>query len=93
MPNLEVEVRENIALNPNFRRYIQNILRFTKREAEVRKQALPFVPTHYIRTFDVISEVICVLLRRMKNKRSHLSQHAISELLKRFPYMCALTLS
>ena len=33
------------------------ILRFTKEETEVRKQALPFVPARYIRTFDVISEV------------------------------------
>ena len=37
---------------------------FTKEEAEVRKQALPFVPARYIRTFDVISEVKFVLPRR-----------------------------
>ena len=52
------------------------------------KQALPFVRTRSIRTLDVISEVICVLLRRSSRigkKRSHLSQHAISELLKPFP--------
>ena len=40
------------------------ILRVTKQEAEVRKQALPFVPARYIRTFDVISEVNYVLPRR-----------------------------
>ena len=40
------------------------ILRFTEEEAGVRKQALLFVPARYIRTFDVISEVNCVLLRR-----------------------------
>ena len=39
------------------------ILRFTK-EAEARKQALPFVPARYIRTFVGISEVDCVLPRR-----------------------------
>ena len=41
----------------------------------------------YIRIFDVISELYSVLLRRrrrFKNKLSHLSQHAISEVLKRF---------
>ena len=36
---------------------------FTKEEAEVRKQTFPFVPARYIRTFDVMSEVNCVLLR------------------------------
>ena len=35
------------------------IFRFTKEEPEVQKQALPFVPARYIRTFDVISEVNC----------------------------------
>ena len=51
------------------------------------KKTLPFIPAHYIRTLDVISEVICVLMRRSRRikKRSNLSQHAISELLKRFP--------
>ena len=41
----------------------------------------------YIRIFDVVSELYCVLLlrRRFKNKCSHLSQYALSELLKRFP--------
>ena len=34
-------------------------MRFTKEEAEVRKQAFPFVPARYIRTFDVISEINC----------------------------------
>ena len=34
---------------------------FTK-EAEVRKQALPFVPARYNRAFDIISEVNCILL-------------------------------
>ena len=47
--------------------YILNlILRFTKEEAEVRKRAFPFVPARYIRTFDVISEVNCVFLRRKR---------------------------
>ena len=48
------------------KRSIRTILRFTKEEAEVQKQALPFVPARYIRTFDVISEGICVLLRRRR---------------------------
>ena len=30
-------------------------MRFTMEEADVRKQALPFVPARSIRTFDVIS--------------------------------------
>ena len=42
------------------------ILRFTNEEAEVRKQAFPFVPARYIRTFDAISEVNCVVLRRKR---------------------------
>ena len=36
----------------------------------------------YIRIFDVISELYCVLLRRgqrFENKKSHLSQHAVSD--------------
>ena len=37
-------------------------MRFTK-EAEVRKQAFPFVPKRYIRIFDVISEVNGVFLQ------------------------------
>ena len=41
-------------------------MRFTEEEADVRKQAFPFVPARYIRTFDVISEVNCVLLRRKR---------------------------
>ena len=64
------------------------ILRFTKEEAEVRKQALPFVPARYIRTFDVIFEVNCILLQRkqrFENKRSQLSQHAVSELSTLYP--------
>ena len=40
--NLEVEVR-NYCVYPNFQRYIRTIVRFTKEEAEVRKQTLPFV--------------------------------------------------
>ena len=32
--------------------------------AEVQKKAVPFVPARYIRTFDFISEVNCVLLSR-----------------------------
>ena len=43
------------------------MLRFTKKEAEVREQALSFVPARYIRTFDVISGVIDVLLRRKRS--------------------------
>ena len=47
--------------------YILNlILRFTKEQAGVRKHAFPFVPARYIRTFDVISEVDCVFLRRKR---------------------------
>ena len=42
------------------------ILRFTKEEAGVRKQALPLVPARYIRIFDVISKVNCVLLWRKR---------------------------
>ena len=41
-------------------RYIRTMLRFTKEKAEVRKQTLSFVLVRYIRTFDVISEVIWV---------------------------------
>ena len=50
--------------NLHFLLILNLILRFTKEEAEVRKQAFPFVPARYIRTFDVISEVNCVLPRR-----------------------------
>ena len=45
-------------------------MRFTEEKAEVQKQALPFVPARYIPTFEVISEVTCVLLgrrQRIKN--------------------------
>ena len=42
------------------------ILHFTKEEAEVRKQAFPFVTARYIRTFDVITGVNCVFLRRKR---------------------------
>ena len=38
------------ALYPKFGRYIRIIFCFTKEEAEVRKQALPFVPARYIRS-------------------------------------------
>ena len=40
------------------------IFKFTKEEAENRKNALPFVQARYNLTFDVISEVNCVLSRR-----------------------------
>ena len=40
------------------------LLRFTKEEAEVRKQAFLFVPALYIRTCEVISVVHCVFLQR-----------------------------
>ena len=43
------------------------MLRFTdEAEAEVRKRASPFIPARDIRTFDVVSEVNCVLLRRTR---------------------------
>ena len=72
---------KNIAPYPNFQRYIRTILRFTKEEAELQKQALPFVPRGYIQTFDVISQVTCLLTEAYAwIKRSHLSQHSISEL-------------
>ena len=57
---------EYIALYPNFGRYIRTTLRFTKEEAEVRKQALPYVTARCIRTLDVISEVICVLMKKSR---------------------------
>ena len=50
--------------NSTFHSFINLILRFTKEEAEVRKQGLTFVPACYMRTFDVISEVNCVFLQR-----------------------------
>ena len=41
----------------------------------------------YILNFDVISEVVCILLRGriFDKKRSNLSQHAIPELLTLYP--------
>ena len=76
---------ENIALFLNFQRYIRTILRFTK-EAEVPKQAFPFVTGRNIRTLNVIFETHFVSLRRSRRikKRLNLSHHVISELLKRF---------
>ena len=53
-----------ICQNSTFYSILNLILRFTKEEAEIRKQAFPFVPARYIRTFDVISEVNCVLSTR-----------------------------
>ena len=53
---------------PHFYSILNLILRFTKEEADVPKQAFPFVPARYIRTFDVISEVNCVFLRRKLEK-------------------------
>ena len=41
---------EKIALFLSFRRYIRTILHFTKKEAEVRKNALQCGPARYIRT-------------------------------------------
>ena len=41
----------------------QKRARFAKEEAEARKQAFPLIPARYIRTFDVISEINCVLPR------------------------------
>ena len=45
------------------------MLRFTKEEAEAQKSAPPFVPARYIRTFDVVSVVNCVLLRRTRSSK------------------------
>ena len=42
--------------NPHFLLHFIFKLRFTNEEAEFRKQAFPFVPARYIRTFDVLSE-------------------------------------
>ena len=39
-----------------YRNDIRTLLRFTEEEAEVWKQALPFVPARYIRTSDAFSE-------------------------------------
>ena len=39
---------KNFALYPKFSCYIRTILRFTKEEAEFRKQPLPFVPARFI---------------------------------------------
>ena len=78
---------EIIALNPIFD-VISELYSIFKEETAIRKQANPFVPARNNRTFDVISEVVCVLLRkrgRIEKKSSHLSQHTTSELLKRFP--------
>ena len=59
-------------------------LRSTKED--VQKKALLFGPARYIRTYDVISEVNCVVPRRMfEIKRSCLTQHAISELMTLYP--------
>ena len=67
------EENHNLFFFPNFAKspltpfsILYLVLRFTKEEAEVRKQALSFVPARYIRSFDVISEVNCVLLRRKR---------------------------
>ena len=43
------------------------MLRFTMEGAKVRKSAPPFVPTRYIRTFHVVFEVFCVLLRMTRS--------------------------
>ena len=60
------------------------MLRFKKEEAEVQKSAPPFVPVRYIRTFDVMSEVNCVLLRRTQSFKiialyPHLDFDVVSE--------------
>ena len=61
------------ALYPNFWRYVQTILRFSKEETEVRKQALLFAPARYIRISEAFSEPqmhslgvskLCVFRRR-----------------------------
>ena len=74
---------ENIALSPNFWRNIRTILRFTKEEAQIRRQAILFVPARYIRIFDVISEIICVLLRR-NNRIEKSARIGLSTLLLNF---------
>ena len=45
--------------------YLKYIV-FYYEEAEVQKQGIPFIPARYMRTFDVISKVICVLLRKKR---------------------------
>ena len=74
---------KNIAVYSNFCCYIRTILRFSKEKADVRKQALPLVTsTLYPNFLDVISEVICVLLRRsqkIKKKVLAFVSGAISE--------------
>ena len=57
-----------VAQKIHFYSILNLILRFIKAEAKVQKQALPFVSARYIRTFDVLSEVNCVLLRRRKRR-------------------------
>ena len=44
---------------------MRTIVRFIEEEADFRKQALPIVPARYAQTVDVISKVICVLMRRI----------------------------
>ena len=44
------------ALFPNFWRYIRTMMRLPRLEAEVQKQALPFVLARYIRTSEVFFE-------------------------------------
>ena len=53
---LSLHLLLHFALYPNFGRNILTISRFTKKEAEVQKQALPFGPTPYIRTSEAFSE-------------------------------------
>ena len=57
-PKEEADVLKYCAISKHFWRYIPTILRFTKEKAKIQKQAFPFVPARYFRTFDVISEVI-----------------------------------
>ena len=59
---------KNTTVYPNFWSYIRTMVSFTK-DVEDRKQPLPFVPARYIRTLDVISEVICDSLSRSREKK------------------------
>ena len=67
IPLLSGRLVSKFCLNSTLYSILNIILRFTKEETEVRKQAFPFVPARYIRTFDVISEVNCVFVRRKRS--------------------------
>ena len=75
----EIKVQKHCAKS-QFLRWIWAILPFTDEEAEVRKQAHLFVPTRNIRTFDVKSEVNCLLLRR-KQRIEIIALHTITDVI------------